>query len=248
LTRLLLPRYPFAMSMIYMIRHGQASFGKKNYDRLSQLGKTQARILAEHLLGTAFHPHAVYSGTMERQTATARELLSVYHAAGRELPDLEALSGFDEYDTTAIVTGLFPDMAEEAPSLKDDLEKMYVSKASFKRVFEGAMLRWVTGRFYTPGIESWEDLKARVAGSIRLIMERHGRGKIIAVFTSGGTIAALLSHVLGISGQDALYLNWQLLNTSISRFMYNKERITLAGFNGIAHLELVKDPSLITYR
>ena len=91
-------------------------------------------------------------------------------------------------------------------------------------------------------------MKARVAGSLRLIMESHGRGKTIAVFTSGGAIAASLAHVLGISGERAIRLNWQLVNSSVSRFMYNEERITLAGFNTITHLELAGDPSLITYR
>jgi broad specificity phosphatase PhoE len=66
------------MSMIYMIRHGQASFGKDNYDRLSPLGKRQARILAQHLLTTGFHPDAVYSGTMVRKTTTAQEVLFAY--------------------------------------------------------------------------------------------------------------------------------------------------------------------------
>ncbi len=231
-----------------MIRHGQASFGKENYDRLSPLGKRQARILAQHLLNTGFHPHALYSGTMARQTATAREVISSYRNADRKVPDLEMLRGFNEYDTAAIVTALFPDMVKEDPSLNDELPKMYVSKASFKRVFEGAMLRWVTGKFDTPEIESWEDLKDRVAGSLRLIMEKHGRGKTIAVFTSGGAIAASVAHVLGISGEHAIRLNWQLVNSSVSRFMYNEKRITLAGFNSINHLELAGDPSLITYR
>ena len=236
------------MSMIYMIRHGQASFGKEDYDQLSPLGKTQAAILAQHLLNTGFHPDAVYSGTMARQTATAQEVLSAYRVADRKGPDLEVLSGFNEYDTAAIVTALFPGMVNDDPSLNDELPKMYVSKASFKRVFEAAMLRWVTGEFDTPEIESWEEMKTRVAGSLRLITERHGRGRAIAVFTSGGPIAASLAHVLGISGERAMRLNWQLMNSSVSRFMYNEERITLAGFNAITHLELAGDPTLITYR
>ena len=236
------------MSMIYMIRHGQASFGKDDYDRLSPLGKRQARILAQHFLTTGFHPDAVYSGTMARQTATAQEVLSAYRAAGRKVPDLEMLSGFNEYDTSAIVTALFPDMVKEDPSLNDELPKMYTSKASFKRVFEGAMLRWVAGEFDSPAIESWEEMKSRVAGSLRLITESHGRGKTIVVFTSGGAIAASLAHVLGISGERAMRLNWQLVNASVSRFMYNEERITLASFNTITHLELAGDPTLITYR
>jgi broad specificity phosphatase PhoE len=236
------------MSMIYMIRHGQASFGKEDYDQLSPLGKKQSRLLAQHFLDTGFDPDAAYSGTMARQTGTAQEVLSAYRVARRKVPPLEMLSGFNEYNTTAIVTALFPGMVKDDPSLNDDLPKMYVSKDSFKRVFEGAMLRWVTGAFDTPEFESWEALKARVAESLRLIMKSHGKGKTIAVFTSGGAIAASLAHVLGISGERAMRLNWQLLNSSVSRFMYSEERVTLAGFNSIAHLELAGDPTLITYR
>src|SRR5512136_2455389 len=135
------------MSMIYMIRHGQASFGKEDYDRLSPLGKRQARILAQHLLDTGFQPDAVYSGTMARQTATAEEVLDLYRAAHRSVPRLEMLSAFNEYDSAAIVKALFPDMVKGNPSLNDDLPKMYASKNSFKRIFEAAMLRWVTGKF-----------------------------------------------------------------------------------------------------
>ena len=236
------------MSMIYLIRHGQARFGHENYDRLSPLGIRQARVLAQHLLETDFRPDAVYSGALDRQTTTAQEVLSVYRAAGREVPPLELMSGFNEYDTTAIVTAMFPAMVEDDPSLNDDLPKMYTSKASFKRVFEGAMLRWVSEERDDSKVENWKDLKARVSMSVRSIMEKHGKGKTIAVFTSGGAIAASISWALDLPGEYALRLNWQIINTSVTRFMYNQERITLAGFNAVAHLELAGDPSLITYR
>jgi broad specificity phosphatase PhoE len=231
-----------------MIRHGQARFGHENYDRLSPIGIRQARVLAQHLLDTQFRPDAFYSGALARQTDTAQEVLSAYRANGNHVPALELMSGFNEYDTTAIVTAMFPAMVEDDPSLKDDLPKMYTSKASFKRVFEGAMLRWVSEETDDSKVESWKDLKARVSMSIRSIMEKHGKGKTIAVFTSGGAIAASLSYVLDLPGEYALRLNWQILNTSVTRYMYNPERITLAGFNSVAHLELAGDPSLITYR
>jgi broad specificity phosphatase PhoE len=236
------------MSMIYLIRHGQASFGHNDYDNLSPLGKQQACILAQHLFDAGFRPDAVYSGTMIRQKDTAEEVLSTYRRGGKELPGLELMSGFNEYDTTSIVTAMFPAMAKDDPTLHDELARMYISKTSFKRIFETAMLRWVTGEFDTPEIETWEGLKARVAESLRSIMTRHGNGKIIAVFTSGGAIAASLAHVLSISGEYAMWLNWQIVNTSISRYMYNKERITMAGFNCTPHLDLARDPTLITYR
>jgi broad specificity phosphatase PhoE len=37
------------MSTLYMIRHGQASFGKSDYDKLSEKGERQAEYLAEYL-------------------------------------------------------------------------------------------------------------------------------------------------------------------------------------------------------
>ena len=40
------------MSTLYMIRHGQASFGKEDYDKLSDGGLRQARILAHHFIDT----------------------------------------------------------------------------------------------------------------------------------------------------------------------------------------------------
>jgi broad specificity phosphatase PhoE len=236
------------MSMIYLIRHGQASFGHDNYDKLSPTGIRQARILAGHLFQTNFRPGAVYSGDMARQTATAEEVISRYRRNDQDFPDLQIMEEFNEYDTTSIVTAMFPAMAMETPGLNDDLAKMYTSKESFKRIFENAMLRWVTGKFDIAEIETWEGLKARVAGALSTIMKKHGKGKTIAVFTSGGAIAASLSHVLGLPGDFAMRLNWQIVNTSVTRYMYNEERITLAGFNSISHLELECDPSLITYR
>lgn len=236
------------MSMIFLIRHGQASFGHDNYDKLSPTGIRQAKILAGHLFQTNFRPDAAYSGDMARQTATAEEVISRYRSNCQDFPVLEIMKEFNEYDTTSIVASMFPAMVEEFPGLNDDLPRMFTSRESFKRIFEGAMLRWVTGKFETGGFETWEGLKARVSGALSAIMKKHGKGKTIAVFTSGGAIAASLSHVLGVPGDHAMRLNWQIMNTSITRYMYDEQRITLAGFNSISHLELERDPSLITYR
>ena len=36
------------MTTIYLVRHGQASFGKSNYDELSQNGEAQATLLGRY--------------------------------------------------------------------------------------------------------------------------------------------------------------------------------------------------------
>ena len=243
-----LPRYPAFMSELYLIRHGQASFGKDNYDRLSPLGIRQAEILGKHLLRTGFSFDAAYCGTMDRQRSTAREVLQCYTEAGETVPELVQMEGLNEYDTTAVVSAQVPAMMADDPTLEEDLKRMYTDKESFKRVFEGAMFRWVSGNHDNGASESWEQFTSRVSDVLKGIMNSHGRGKTIAVFTSGGPICAALKWVLDLSGERAIRLNWQVVNTSYTRFMYNGERITLAGFNNISHLELHHEHSLITYR
>ena len=55
------------MANLLIIRHGQASFGAENYDRLSPLGQRQADLTGEFLrhMGTRFS--AAYSGDLSRQ-------------------------------------------------------------------------------------------------------------------------------------------------------------------------------------
>lgn len=235
------------MSLIYLIRHGQASFGQDDYDRLSPLGRRQSRALAKHLTDTGFRLDAVYCGPLRRHRDTTDEFLAVYEdcAKNRRLSaDVNTLAGFDEYDTPAIIRAMITD----APSLEDELPRMYSSRESFRRIYETAMLRWVEGRFDGQGVERWEDLQDRVARAVKTIMSENGRGKNIAVFTSGGAISASLSNVLRLSAENAMRLNWQIVNTSVTSYMYNDERLSLAGFNSVSHLELARDPSLITYR
>ncbi len=49
-----------------MVRHGQASFGQDNYDKLSELGEIQSRKLGEFWVEWDVKIDAVYSGTLDR--------------------------------------------------------------------------------------------------------------------------------------------------------------------------------------
>lgn len=232
------------MSSIYLIRHGQASFGDSNYDKLSPLGLRQSQILANHFFRTGFLPDAVYCGPLHRHKTTAHELYSCYKASYKQLPPLETLPGFNEYDTPSVLRAAI----RNDPALNEHLSTFYTADASFRTIFEAATLRWATGNLDASGFESWEEFKKRVSGSMKDVMSRHDRGKSSVVFTSGGAISACVAHVLDLRGDHAMRLNWLIANASVTRFMYDGDRVTLAGFNSIAHLELEADQSLVTYR
>ena len=46
----------------------------------------------------------------------------------------------------------------------------------------------------------------------------------------------------------AFELNWQIVNTSLSRLKFRGREVALASFNSQVHLELLKAPELITFR
>ena len=231
-----------------VIRHGQASFGQGNYDRLSETGKAQAVTAAEWLYGSGWRFDAIISGTLERQQGTAEIIRSVYAEKGSELPELEILPGFDEHATASVMGALLPLLIEEEPALAVDAEKLFESKRSFQMVFEKVMLRWITGKDHIPDVESWEDFNTRVRKALKEIMGRPGRGQKIAVVGSGGSISASVRYAMGVSDETAMRLSWQIANTAFTRFKYTADRITLDGFNCYGHLECSGVEGILTYR
>ena len=70
----------------------------------------------------------------------------------------------------------------------------------------------------------------------------------VVAFTSGGVIAAALAEALKLDGKTAFEMNWRIYNASVHVFRLGKRGLTLLGFNNVSHLELAKDPALLTFR
>jgi len=229
------------MSIIYFIRHGQASFGTDNYDRLSETGQEQSRILARHLgeRKTAFD--LTVSGSLERQQHTADCFFE-----GSSRPEHLVLPELNEYDSRAIMTTLTPSVLEEKPELQQDAQKLLKDRKSFQRVFEAVMLRWVSGN-HSNNLVSFADFSAGINRSIDRLMTDHGSGKTIGVFTSGGPVSTAVQRALGIAHEEVMRINWQVANTSVTRFRCTESRFSLLSFNEYGHLEAAGD-EYITFR
>jgi broad specificity phosphatase PhoE len=236
------------MSAIYLIRHGQASFGTGNYDQLSELGFKQSEILAAYLLKIGLNIDTVYAGEMKRQIETAEKVLSSYNEAGRDVPTLQIIPELNEYDSKGILKALIRDIGKDDPDMEVDMTRFYTDKKVFQRIFEKVILRWINGATDIPGVTSWHDFRERVAKGIKKIMAENGRGKNILAFTSGGPISAAFQMATGISDEGTLRVVWQIVNTSVTSFIYNAEQMSMTSFNNRAHLDLEKDHKLITYR
>jgi broad specificity phosphatase PhoE len=236
------------MSEIYLIRHGQASFGAKNYDRLSDKGVVQASVLGMHMAALNLKFDVVCSGEMDRQQKTALGMIEAYRENGLFVPELEIDKTFNEYDAIAVWEAQVAQLLKEDPKFLAPIEKDPKNNAAFQKVFSKVVRRWVSGKFDAKGDVVWKDFKQRVEGGLNALMEREGPSKRIAVFSSGGPISAAVQVAMELSDLKTIALSWQVINASITRLKYNKGQVSLAGFNDITHLELTGDKTLLTYR
>lgn len=236
------------MGSIYLIRHGQASFGADDYDVLSPLGVRQAEVLGEHLAHLGIRFDRCLSGSLRRQQHTASAALQRCVACGLDAPAVEIDAAFNEFDAEAVIRNLLPSMLPEEPDALTILRNPKEHRAAFQHLFARIIRRWVSGMYGEPEHLSWQSFIDTVRQGLQRLLEQTGRGQNVAVFTSGGTITALLHLLTGIPADKAFELNWQIVNTSLSRLQLRNGEATLASFNSRVHLELLKTPELITYR
>jgi len=233
---------------IYLIRHGQASFGADDYDVLSPTGIRQAEIIGQHLAELGLSFDRCLSGDLRRQQHTANSALEQYAAVGLPVPTLEIDSAFNEFDADAVIRALLPAMLADEPEALDFLRNAAQNRAEFQRIFSLIIERWLSGKHDTPELESWLGFVERVQGGLQRILETAQNTDKIAVFTSGGTITALLHLITRMPAAQAFELNWQIVNTSLNQLKFRGREVALASFNSHTHLQLLKAPQLITFR
>ncbi len=236
------------MSIIYLIRHGQASFGQENYDKLSDLGIRQSQVVGQRLADQGVVFDAIYTGTLQRQIHTAQAMIDAYEKKGLDLPQSHILPQFNEYESHDVLFTHVPFMVEQDPSLAEHVEQLTTNKRSFQVVFEQAMQRWASGNHEIEGLASWADFTGGVNQGIDTIMKTHGSGKNVAVFTSGGPISVALQRTLHLSNERTMEVSWQVMNASITRLKYNMNNVILYAFNQFGHLEQTGDKTVMTYR
>src|SRR4051794_24521887 len=97
------------MGQIYLVRHGQASFGSANYDQLSDLGLEQARLLGEWFANSHQQFHCVVTGGLKRHRQTADACIAMLPKSTRGDTDWVTDPGFDEYDHHEVMVRHHPE-------------------------------------------------------------------------------------------------------------------------------------------
>src|SRR5215472_5737183 len=156
------------MSILFLVRHGQASFLESNYDKLSAKGEQQSRILGEYWAGLRLGFDRVYSGPKVRQRETARLVGETYKRAGLPWPEPVVLPEFDEFQAELVMERTLPELIESDSDIRrmhqafKDSQTRAEQFKTFQQVFEVVIGRWAEGNLPVEGIEPWADFSARV--------------------------------------------------------------------------------------
>lgn len=239
------------MSLLLLVRHGQASFGEANYDKLSSRGEEQSKRLGAHWAKRGVRLDAVFTGPRERQIRTACFAGEAMRAAGLPFPEPTMLPELDEMAAEELLKSHVPRLLEQHPHVRAlfsafaDARSRDESTKAFQKLLETVTGMWIRGDFDAPGIEPWPAFCDRVARGLAMVRDAGGKGRTVAVFTSGGTIGASMQHVLGTQPEVSVNLAWIVRNTAVTEILFSGDRLTLSSFNALPHLD---DPALVTYR
>jgi len=239
------------VSHIILVRHGQASFLERDYDKLCANGEVQSRLLGEYWSRRGVMFDGVYSGPRARQLETARLVTEAYRSAGVVFRETVVLSEFDEYQAEAALRECLPRLLRADSEIKD-LHGAYENSSdagdrrkTFQKLFEAVIGKWVAGEIAAAGVEPWQEFCLRVERGLAQVVRDMAPAANAVVFTSAGPIGAAMRRALHLSAADTLQMTWMSRNAGFSEFLVSGERFTLSTFNAHPHLD---GDGLLTYR
>lgn len=235
------------MANLLIVRHGQASFGAENYDQLSPLGQRQADLTGEFLRKMDTRFSAAYSGDLSRQRETGQRVLAQLEQA----PDLIIDPRFNEVQTDKQIEVMMPLLIQRDARFADLVAAMDTDTKSFQKIIETVFNYWVSPECDVSGIQSWKDYHGGVVSAFEGAMASAASGSDTAIFTSGGTIATIVGHVLKLTSDRVYEFYEPVFNCSITRIIFNSRKCSLSTFNDVGHLHLMSaqlNERLVTYR
>lgn len=221
------------MGTLYLVRHGQASFGAADYDQLSELGRKQSERLGQYWRERGITFDAVLTGTLRRHAQT---WAGIAQGAGYANA-VQALAGLNEYDSEAVIATIHPH-----PLQKPDTPELY--RHHFRLLRDG-LRQWMNGVVSPRGMPSYTDFLAGVTGALDQVRKNFD-GNVLIV-SSGGPIATAVGHVLGTTPETTIELNMRIRNSAVSEFTFNPKRHSLLSYNTLPHLDHPDLADWVTY-
>ncbi len=221
------------MGTLYLVRHGQASFGEDDYDVLSAMGLQQSVRLGEWFKYKGIAFDTALTGTLNRQRQT---FAGICDGIGQPIPVTQH-EALNEYDSHAVIATVYPHKLEK-PTSPEMVRNHF-------RLLKGGLTQWMAGVVTPKGMPSYSDFASGIAGVLGQIRKNHD-GNVLLV-SSGGPIATAVGQVLGTSPETTIELNLRIRNCSVTEFAFTPKRHMLVTYNTLPHLDAPEHASWITY-
>ncbi len=217
------------MGEVFLIRHGQASFGAKNYDNLSPLGHQQSEWLGHYLAQSTGRFDRVVSGTLRRHKQTLDGIRkTLADPAPEQDSRLNEMSYFEMERRYVERTG---DSAQ--PN----------NRAALETHFTRVLAAWKAGEIDGTA-ESFSAFEQRI---VTALADYATPGKRVLVVSSGGPVGIILRHILGLDLAAMTEIILGTHNASVSRFRVLEQGLRLQQYNAVPHLDHPGRSHALTY-
>ncbi|MGH3150518.1 MAG: histidine phosphatase family protein [Streptosporangiaceae bacterium] len=264
------------VGVLLLVRHGQGSLGTSNYDKLSELGHRQSRLVGARLAHADLRVSQAWCGALARQRETARTVLAELGLPPAELHPDDRLDEYDHLGVLAADRAGDPLAADRAGDLQaadrtgdpptadrtgdllasdraGDLlaadragDPFALAVTPESRLALQSALDEAIGRWIQGGADYPEPHSAFTARVEAVVAELTALPGTTMAVTSAGVIAVACARLTGLPADRWPALARVVVNTSVTRLITGRTGTHLLTFNDHAHLE--GDRSLITYR
>ncbi|MCA0441263.1 MAG: histidine phosphatase family protein [Proteobacteria bacterium] len=226
------------MGTLYLVRHGQASFGADDYDQLSARGQQQSERLGAYWRERGLRFDAVLCGTLRRHGQTLAGIKQGLGDQPGPLPEPLLLPGLNEYDSQALIRAIHP-----ARLPRPDTPELF--KQHFRLLCD-ALAQWMAGTISPAGMPSWNDFSGGVRAALEQVRREYVGGNVLLV-SSGGPIAAAVGEVLSTPPEVTIALNMRIRNSAVTEFSVSPKRLMLQTFNTLLHLDAPEYAGWVTH-
>jgi broad specificity phosphatase PhoE len=223
------------MGTLVLIRHGQASYGEADYDRLSSRGEEQARALGKFLATQRIDQ--VFVGPLRRQQGT----IQLAREAAPTLPEPKTLVELAEYPAFDLLQHFMPKLVTEAPKFAQLTQSPTRELAN--EAFHTILGKWARDEWRVTNVEDVTAFSHRVRRGLDQIIRETASGARVAVVTSAGPIGVAVGLTFGATPHHMVRTSTVIRNASISElkfrsreFDWHPERVSLLTFNSTHHL------------
>lgn len=210
------------MPVVYLVRHGQASYGAEDYDVLSPIGHEQSAVVGRELQRRGITSPQIVCGDLVRQRNTAIGIID----SARFESTMTIDARWNEFD--------HPDMPLPTTGAGDS--------SDFQRRLDTALENWVR----EDNLDGWRGFQDKSFDALMDFAGTLTAGATGLAVTSGGVVSAIVSRIWGLDAQGTVRINRVVANTSLTSIVFGRQGMNLLSVNDHSHLQTNRD--LLTYR